>query len=197
MPMNSASYETDHDVTIVARTFDSLLGEACWGVEWEPHLGLKLSFGTPRLRFIEPRESNARSARVRRLATYRIATVRGRWWLWALCARWRVTLRDAPPVSASSSHRRMRESLHLLDGQRLIEASVEPRNGATSLRFDLGGLLEFRGSFCDDGDMWTLYKPGGYFLSIRSDGRFSHHRRSEADRWRPLAEITTCRMTSR
>jgi|GEM_PF-489198 len=195
--VNLALYSTDHHVTIVARTFDALLGEACWGVEWESHLGLKLSFGTPRLSFIEPRDSNARTERVRRLATYRIATVRGRWWLWALCARWRVTLRDAPPVTASSSQRRRRESLQLLDGQRLIEASVEPRNGATALRFDLGGLLEFRGSFCDDGDMWTLYKPGGYFLSVRSDGCFSHHRGSEADRWRPLSEISTCRITSR
>jgi len=184
-------------MTIVARTFDALLGESCWGVEWESHLGLKLSFGTPRLSFIEPRESNVRTERVCRLATYRIVTVRGRWWLWALCARWRVMLRDAPPVTASSSQRRMRESLRLLDGQRLIEASVEPRNGASALRFDLGGLLAFRGSFCDDGDMWTLHKPGGYFLSVRSDGCFNHHRGSEADRWRPLSEISTSRITSR
>jgi hypothetical protein len=184
-------------VTIVARTFDALLGEACWGVEWESHLGLKLSFGTPHLSFIEPRESHARTDRVRRLATYRIATVRGRWWLWALCGRWRFTLRDAPPVTASSSQKHMRESLQLLDGQRLVEASVELRNGATALRFDLGGLLEFRGSFCDTGEMWTLYKPGGYFLSIRSDGCFSHHRGSGADRWRRLAEISTSRITSR
>ena len=76
--VNLALYSTDHHVTIVARTFDALLGEACWGVEWESHLGLKLSFGTPRLSFIEPRDSNARTERVRRLATYRIATVRGR-----------------------------------------------------------------------------------------------------------------------
>jgi len=64
-------------VTIVARTFNALLGEACWGVESESHLGPKLSSGMPRMSFIEPRESNARTERVRRLATYRIATVRG------------------------------------------------------------------------------------------------------------------------
>ena len=184
-------------MTIVARTFDALLGEACWGVEWESHLGLKLSFGTPRLSFIEPRASTVGSERVRRLATYRIATVRGRWWLWALCAKWRVTLRDVPAVTASSSQKRMRESLRLLGGQRFIEASVDPRNGATALRFDLGGLLEFRGSFCDDGDMWTLYKPGGYFLSVRSDGCFAHYRGSMADRWRDLSVISTSRTTRR
>ena len=64
-------------MTIVARTFNALLGEAYRGVEWESHLGLKHSFGTPRMSLIEPRESNARTERVRRLATYHIATVRG------------------------------------------------------------------------------------------------------------------------
>ena len=64
-------------MTNVARTFNALLGEACGGLEWESHLELKLSFGTPRMSFIEPRESNARTERVRRLSTFRITTLRG------------------------------------------------------------------------------------------------------------------------
>jgi hypothetical protein len=111
-------------MNIVARTFRSLRGESCWGVEWEPQLGLKLSFGPPRLKFRDPIESKAQSVRVRRIFRYRVATVRGRWWLWALCGRWRVTLDDAPAVSASSSRKRMRESLQFLDGQRLADAFV-------------------------------------------------------------------------
>src|SRR5688572_17465291 len=99
---------------IIDRTFEALLGVPCWQVEWEPQLGLKLSFGEPFLSIREPHESGAKFARVRRMFAHRSVTVRGRWWLWALCGRWSLALGDAPlRVTPSTSLRRKREALSL------------------------------------------------------------------------------------
>jgi hypothetical protein len=169
-------------MAIIDETFDRLHGMPCWKVEWEPALGLKLSFGAPQLRVREPHASDSSSDLVRRLASYRTVSLRGEWWLWVWVGRWHVELRDAPPVTASSSRRRIGQSLAFLDGQRLVDVAIRSTDGATTLRFDLGGAVRIQGSFSEDGEMWSLYKPGGYVLSVRSNGQFSHGRVTQTQR---------------
>lgn len=168
------------------RAWTDLVGRCCWGVSWERQLGLSMSFGEPALAVREPYESGSSSARLRRLASYRDVAVRGAWWFWALCGRWRLSLRDEGPVTPAASGRRIAEALALLTGQRLARAAVEPGTGATRLEFDLGGVLEVRGSVCDDGALWSLYRPSGYVLSVRTDGQYSHERGTHDSRWRPM-----------
>jgi hypothetical protein len=175
---------------IIERTFLRLRGKPCWKVEWEPSLGLKLSFGAPRMFIREPHDSDSSSGKVRRLMSYRTVIVRGEWWLWVWLGRWQVRLHDAPPVSTSSSRRRICQSLCFLDGQRLVDVAIRSTDGTTTLGFDLGGVVRIRGSFGDEGEMWSLYKPGGYVLSTRSDGQFSHNRGNQVHRWLPIPPQT-------
>jgi hypothetical protein len=134
-------------VKVIDRAFDALMGLPCWGVQWDAQLGLSFSFGAPSLNIRHPYTSSARSPRVQRHARYRNVTVRGAWWMWTWCGRWRLRLADdAHTVTAATSKRRREEALGLLDGQRLIGAGVDPVNGATELLFDCGAALRLSDS---------------------------------------------------
>ena len=60
-----------------------------------------------------------------------------------------------------------------MDGQKLIRVSVDPETSATQLDFDLGASLSIRRmGIKSDGDIWSLYQPNGYVLSVRADGKY-------------------------
>lgn len=171
----------------VEQTFAALRGRPAWQVEWEPALGLKLSFGPPRMTVREPCPTAPTTAAPlsQRVAARRIITVKGTWWLWVWCGRWSLeTDAAASRVSASSSAARRRTALRYLDGQRLLQAAIDAHTGRTTLTFDLGATLRLWGSVADDGVIYSLYKPGGYVLHVRTDGAFSHERAGCDHRWR-------------
>jgi len=172
---------------VIDQTFNELIGLPCWQVEWERQLGLKLSFGEPSLYIREPREVQADSSRVRRAFAYRKVTVKGQWWLWALCSDWSLSLSDMPsPVGPTTSTRQKREALGFLNGQKLLRATVDPSTSATDMTFDLGAVLRLFDSVCDEGDMYSLYKPDGNVLSIRTNGTFSHEQADHDHQWRSM-----------
>jgi len=153
--------------------FRPLLTRPCWGVHWEPQLNISMNFGQPRLRIREPRRSGSASPNVRRLASRRLITVRGQWWLWCFCSRWTLRVESLPPVRSSGSQRRIREALQQLDGQKLVQVDVASDTGRTRFAFDLGAVLETRDLDDDLSDIWSLYKPDGRVLSVRGDGSCS------------------------
>ena len=153
--------------------FESLHGQLCWGAEWEHQLGFSLSFGTPVLRVREPYSAEYPSSRLRRNASYRRVRVRGEWWLWALCGGWTLSLRDAAPASAASEPDDIEEALGLLSGQRLAGSEVDPNTARTRLLFDLGAVVDLADSVCDEGEIWTLYKPDGQVVTFHTNGSFS------------------------
>jgi hypothetical protein len=62
-----------------------------------------------------------------------------------------------------------------LSGQKLIEIRVNSKTGFTEFSFDLGAVLRVRRfEVDDDADLWTLYKPNGYTVSVKGDGTFTH-----------------------
>ena len=172
-------------MTIIDRAFGEIIDLPCWGVQWEPQLGLSFNFGAPRLLIREPLVSRASSPRVRRLFAHRNVTVRGKWWFWAFTSRWRLTLRDATPITQTASGRRIHESLTWLDGQRLVSARVETDTGTSEFSFDLGAILLIRRSQ-DVKELWSLYHPNARVLVVRADGYFSHERSTAREQWRPL-----------
>jgi len=75
------------------------------------------------------------------MSSYRMVQPEGEWALWLNTQRWRLTLPDIPPVTGSSSYRRIRMGMSRLEGQKLLAASVNPATGKTHIVFDLGGTL--------------------------------------------------------
>jgi hypothetical protein len=149
-----------------------------------------MNFGEPHLDIREPIKVRSSSAVVRRAFSYRNVTVSGKWWLWVFCAFWKLSLRDLGPVTGASSFRSIQYALLRLNGQRLSCATVDPTTAATRFEFDLGGVLDVRrferGS---KEEMWTLYKPNGYCLSVRGDGQYCHELKTSApseDCWRKI-----------
>lgn len=164
-------------MTSIREITKGLIGEVCWGVEYEKQLNLTMSFGQPRLRIREPNASNSKYRRVRENAARRNATVKGEWWLWIFCAYWKIVVPNSVTATSSSPLSVKRAAMGRLSGQRLTGIRVNSIHGATEFGFDLGATLEVRrmekGS---DADIWTLYKPNGYVLGVSGDGTFTYDR---------------------
>ena len=86
-------------------------------------------------------------------------------------------------ATGSSSIRRIERATAQLAGQELVSVAVQPEMGATRFVFDLGCVLHCRRFERDtDAELWTLYKPSGYVLSVHGNGTFSHHRGTEVEK---------------
>ena len=164
-----------HD--IIENSFKPLYGEPCWEVNHERYLNLSMNFGRPRLLVREPFETTSKLERVRAKAAQRIVTVRGQWWLWITTAHWRLTSHGTSLATDCSSNKKIERARLQLRGQQLINVAVQPKTGATRFTFDLGCVLLARRLKPNyDADVWMLYKPNGYVLSVYSNGTFSHER---------------------
>lgn len=164
----------------IDRSFQSIYGHPCWGLHFDRRVNLSMNFGKPSLNIRQPFRTDSTSEAVRRMASRRRVTVRGEWWLWMYCCFWRLTSNDLPLATSSSSLRRIQKAIALLDGQQLASVTVDPETGATRFGFDLGCVLHSRRFKRDsDDELWMLYKPSGYVLSVYRNGTFSHHRGSE------------------
>jgi hypothetical protein len=167
----------------VDRSFQPLYGQLCWGLRYDRNLNLSMNFGKPSLHVREPFSTDSTSEAVRRMASRRRVTVRGEWWLWLYCCYWRLTSGDLELATGSSSFRRIERATAQLDGQELVSVAVEPETGATRFAFDLGCVLHCRRFERDtDAELWMLYKPSGYVLSVHGNGTFSHQRATEVEK---------------
>jgi len=161
----------------IDRSFQPLYGHPCWGLHFERNLNLSMNFGKPSLRVREPYDTDSKSKAVRRMASRRMVTVHGQWWLWFYCCCWRLTCGDLRLATSSSALRRIKRATVQLDGQKLVSLAVTPETGATRFDFDLGCVLHCRRFERDsDAELWMLYKPSGYVLSVHANGTFSHQR---------------------
>ena len=164
---------TNHST--VQEVFQPVCGLMCWDVHWERYLNLSMSFGQPHLVVHEPYESESPSARIRQIHAHRKVVVRGEWWLWIFAAYWKLSLHDTEAVTFSSSNRRIQRALALLDGQKLEKVEVKASTGATRFTFDLGGVLDVhRFEPNSDSDLWTLYTPTDYALSVLGTGAIEY-----------------------
>ena len=184
---------------MIEKHFQGLATLPCWGVHWEPHVNLSMNFGAPHLHIREPKRTNAASESIRLSFAHRQVTLRGRWWLWAFCSRWTLSIRGLQPVRSTASARRIQQAIRLLDGQCLVRAKVNPRNARTRFEFDLGAVLDLRElDNADDGDIWSLYKPDHRVLSVRGDGTFSlESEKVSSASYRPIAPAFASRGSAR
>jgi hypothetical protein len=166
---------------IIAKSFEPLYGQPCWGLHYLRLLNLSMNFGKPSLDVREPYHTKSKDEVLQRLAARRNVTVRGEWWLWIYCCHWRLTLDGVALATSSSSLRRIQRAMAQLEGQELVSVVVEPDTGATRFTFDLGGVLHCRrfGRESEE-ELWTLYKRNRYVLSVCGNGTFSHGRGTDA-----------------
>jgi hypothetical protein len=113
----------------------------------------------------------------------RVVKVRGKWFVWVYLAYWTIVGPDGIRASTSTSFCRKRRVARFLEGQRLVGVRLCPRTGKTVFTFDLGASLIVRRMEARSKDeLWLLYEPSGYVLSIRGDGTFDHEPASGIDR---------------
>ena len=170
----------------IDKSFQPLYGQPCWGLHYQRQLNLSMNFGNPSLRIREPFHTNAKSDIGRQMAARRCVTVSGEWWLWIYCCYWKLTSDGLPLATGSSSIRKIDRAMAQLDGQALVSVTVEPETGATRFVFDLGCVLHCRRFERDsDAELWMLYKPTGYVLSVHGNGAASHERGKSARKTNP------------
>jgi len=160
-------------MNIVESSLQELFGIICWEPKWDFNLNLSINFGQPHLSISEPREVTSKDETIRQTFRLRGVTLRGDWLFWVISGYWKLSINDFGEVTSASSYRSKQMALARLEGQKLTYASVNSITCATRLDFDLGARLYIRRtSIMGTGDIWSLYKPDGYVLSVRADGKY-------------------------
>ncbi len=169
---------------------EPLIGLPCWHVQWDVNTNLAMNFGEPSLSIREPKQIQTDSSRLREVFSYRDITIRGEWFLWILQSYWKLTLREGTSTTIRSGQRQMQQALARLDGQRLLGVMIMPITGHTTLSFDLGAQLTLRRQLKKPEDMWILYTPEAYALTMRSDGHVSYQPIDQDEQWHPIEQRT-------
>ena len=178
-------------MNIVESSLQEVFGVICWEPKWDINLNLSINFGQPHLSIREPKEVKSKYKTIRQTFRLRGVALHGEWLFWVLSGYWKLSIKDFGEVTSATRYKRMAMALARLDGQKLVHARVNSDTSATQLDFDLGARLTVRrSSIVGKGDIWSLYKPNGYVLSVRADGKY-HDDPGDSDpkkfRWKPIA----------
>ena len=158
------------------KVFRKLFGKPCWNVMHGYSSFLAFEFGKPHLEIQGPRSTRrALSPRVRQFLSRRHVMVHGDWHLWIYCCHWSILQNGKRLATSSSKPTQIAYAATQLQGQALINVSVDPNRGSSRFKFDFGGELETR-KFDNSSEQWLLYDPSKRVLSMRPDGQFSYCR---------------------
>lgn len=94
----------------------------------------------------------------------RIVTLHGDWHLWLLCCDWKLT-HNGKIVGDSQTQKRIMRAAQILDGQFLIDVSVEENHRQCLFKFDLGSVLETV-PYDMNSEQWLLFEPFRYGLNL-------------------------------
>lgn len=177
---------------IIHDLFAPLYSLACWQARSGFGGFMTMEFGNPSLAIREPRAPKASdSPAVAKLVARRHVTVRGEWHLWIHSCAWKV-LTGGKRIGHSNlkgtSKRPTDRAADELNGQKLMQVTVNPHTSATVFEFDLGSRLETR-TYDDDREQWMLFEPSGNVFVLREKGLYSHHpgnTRPDDVKWQPL-----------
>lgn len=89
----------------------------------------------------------------------------------------------------STSKRRIIRAARELNGQKLMQVSVDPRHGRSVFHFDLGSRLETR-PYDLDSEQWMFCDAKDYVLTYRADGQYSYHPSNEPHEQEGWQEFT-------
>lgn len=135
-------------VEIIQDLFAPLYGQPCWGAKSGTAAFVTLEFGNPSLAIREPRAPKASdSPAVAKHMGRRHVIVRGERRLWIQSCAWKVMTggkRIGHSNPTGTSRRPIDRAAEELNGQKLMQVTVNPRTSATVFEFDLGSRLETR-----------------------------------------------------
>ncbi len=157
----------------IQKILKPLYGKVSWGVSWDAHTGMDISFGSPVMKIREPYASESKSNRVQELASRRLVAVKGKWRVWVFCAHWDLRIDDEYRATGASSYKKKLMAMSRLNGQRITSILVDENSGATEFQFDLGATLRVRRFENDDSDIWTAYFPNNMVLGVRGNGTYT------------------------
>jgi hypothetical protein len=164
-----------------------LVGVPCWNLKQGYGSFLTFEFGEPNLEIGKVRKWKTESPR-------RVVTLRGQWHLWIYCCEWTIERYDQQ-LAYSESHR---SAIHIacdhLHGQALTDIDVNPSDGRTRFKFDLGGELLTKPYGEELTEQWMLFDPEGQVLSVRSDGKASYNAsngKPDERNWMPIENSPT------
>nr|NUR37131.1 hypothetical protein [Sphingomonas sp.] len=158
-----------------------MIGQPVWGAEQGYGSFLSLQFGSPKL-IVKEWQSASRGQQRR-------AYVQGDWTVWIYCCEWRFLMQGSQIAWSEDSRDDIARATGILNGQKLIAIQTSRTDGRSTLRFDLGGLLE-TWPVGDDSteEQWFIYSSDEVF-GFRADGHFSRQLPDtprEKERWAPL-----------
>jgi hypothetical protein len=165
-------------VSIIDEVFQPIYGKPCWQVGQGYGSFLTFEFGQPSLHIQEPRQvSEQATEKVRKNAARRHVYVHGDWHLWVYLCDWRIISQGQEIANHTSNRRTIKKATTELNGQVLIQASVND-SLISAFEFDLGGRLEIfpnPDEYEKSADLWLLYEPSGDVFALRADGQYSHN----------------------
>ncbi len=172
------------------QVIDKLYGIPCWKVK-RGAMGtsfITLEFGQPHVTDGGVHDVPARLARGKQLRC-RHMYLHGEWHLWVYCCGWDLTCNGEELAQWGSDDEDIDWALDKLEGQALMDVAVDAATGSTRFFFDLGAVLRVYAYDSDLLELWFLFDPTGYVLTVRSDGNYCYApgstRPSEKD-YRPL-----------
>ena len=113
-----------------------------------------------------------------------------RWKIWIYCCNWKVLNsikgKEKEITNSEKEKIEIKESLSgVIEGQKLINISINEKTGETALQFDLGAIIRITNyEDCNDinrtilihddeaYENWFLYNDNNEVLTIRSDGKY-------------------------
>lgn len=165
---------------IIQDSFAEIYGKPCWGLKYDSQTNLSLNFGEPHLEIREPFQAKSKSRDIIELFAHRQVKVKGEYWLWLFICYWRLSFNGIKAASNRSPIRLRNKAVWKLDGQILTNVTVDSESGSTTFDFDLGAKLQVRSwERKSDDELWLLYKPDNYVLTVRADGFYTHSLRTE------------------
>jgi hypothetical protein len=164
-------------VNLAEAAFAPLFGVPSWLVSKGHGSFITLEFGSPSLQIDEPRRMPLHITGAPTTALRRLAHVRGQWHLWIYCCDWSLLLHDVQLANNESDDITMNRALQVLNGQALVDVTINRHDAATKFTFDLGCVLETSPSpghvyGVEPVEQWLLYQPDQNVLTVRSDGSY-------------------------
>ncbi len=175
----------------VDRLFAPVIGLPAWNAKKGHGSMLTFEFGKPSLEIRDPiKASTGASAEIKARLARRTVTPRGEWHLWIYCCNWRCIAQGIEIARSDSADAEIAAAATELDGQRLLAVSVEPLEGRSTFKFDLGGLLETWPGDDSEDEQWFVYCESGEVFAYRADGHYRwgpSDERAGSEIWLPLA----------
>jgi hypothetical protein len=162
---------------ILDEVFAPIMDGPCWNASSGVGSFMTMEFGDPSIEISRTSKSDHVDKDTNKPLCRRRVYVQGQWRLWIYCCKWQCFLQGRKAGHSalkSTSKQPIQRAAAALDGQILTSVTVDPAQGTSQFRFDLGGVLNTE-PYELDSIQWMFSRRSGMIFSYRSDGLYSYH----------------------